>query len=111
MPLAVEELGLQADRVDHHFLVARLVEHVAHARAARRVVAVGEDQHDLAALDVVQHVDARVDRVVQARRVAELQILERADQVVAVVGERAAELNLVAERADLPLVVRAACGG
>ncbi len=60
---------------------------------------------DLPARDFVQHVDAGIDRVVQSRRVAELQILERADQVVAIAREGAAELDLVAEGADLSLVV------
>ena len=88
-PHAIEELGLQADGVDHRFLGLRLLEHVAHAAAARRVVAVGEDQHDLSRpVALVQHVDACVDGVVQARRVAELQVLERADQVVAIARER-----------------------
>ena len=49
---------------------------------------------------------ACVDGIVEARRVAELQIAQREDQVVAIVGELAAELDLVAERAHLPLVRR-----
>ena len=53
----------------------------------------------------VQHVDAGVDGVAQTGGVAELQILERANQVVAIVGERAAELDLVAEGPDLALVI------
>ena len=35
-----------------------------------------------------------------------MQILERADQIIAIAGELAAEFNLVAERPDLPFVVR-----
>ena len=88
MPLTVEVLGLHADRVDHRLFVARAIQHVAHPHAAGGVVAVGECEHDLAALDAAQHRDALVDCVVQAGRVAELQIVQREDQIVAIVGER-----------------------
>ena len=45
-------------------------------------------------------------RVVEARRVAEVELVERADQLVAIVGERAAQLDLVVEGADLRPVDR-----
>ena len=104
MRCTVEELRFEADRVDHHFFVARAIEHVAEADPAGRVVAVGEDEHDLAAVNRLEHLHALVDRVVEPRRVAELQIVEREDQIVAIVGELAAELNLVAEGAHLTVV-------
>ncbi len=57
--------------------------------SARRVLAVGEHQHDASAVDALQRVEAEGDRIVQPRGVAVLQILDVADQVVAVVRERA----------------------
>jgi hypothetical protein len=54
---------------------------------AGRIVAVGEGHDDLAAVVIRQQVDALVDRVVEPRRVAELQVPERPDQIVAVAGE------------------------
>ena len=84
---------------------ARAIAHVALFLPARGVVAVGEDDH-LPRPHPLQLVDAGVDGVVETRRVAELQILQRADEGIAIVGEPAAELDLVAEGADLALVIR-----
>ena len=103
-------LRFQPDRVHHHFFVAGAFEHGPEPDLARRVFAVGEHQDDAAAVDLLQRVEAGGDGVVQARRIAELQLVESADQLVAIVGEAAAQLNLVVERADLRAIGRAADG-
>src|SRR5262245_50734060 len=46
MPLAVEVLAPQANRITHHFLIARFIEHLALADRAVCVVAVGKHQSD-----------------------------------------------------------------
>ena len=75
---------------------------------ARRVVAVGKDQHDLAPLHGLQPLETLVDRVPEARRVAEVElVLQQVDQSIAIVDEAPrVELDLVAEFPDLRLVVR-----
>src|SRR6185503_3437316 len=104
--LPVEIGRLQANRVHHHFVLLSTIEHGAESRLAVRIVAVREHEHDFSTIDRLQHLDALIDCVPEARRVAVLQIAQRGDQVVAVVGELAAELDPVAERAHLPFVLR-----
>ena len=67
---------------------AAAIRHFARPDLARVVVAVGEDQHHLASRNTFQLRHALIDGVVQPRRVPEVQILQRADELVAVVGER-----------------------
>ena len=54
----------------------------------------------------LQLVEARGDRVPEPRAVAEIEILDVADQLVAIVREVRADLDLVVERADARLVGR-----
>ena len=56
----------------------------AEARPARRVVAVGEDEDHAAPFDPLQLVEARGDRVPQPRAVAEIELLDVADELVAI---------------------------
>ena len=110
MRCAVEVFALESDRVNHHFVGARAIDHRAEPDAARRVVAVGEDQNHAAAFDAFQLVEALADRVPQPRAVAVVEILDLRDQLVAIVGEAGVELNLVVERADASPCRRAAAG-
>ena len=50
------------------------------------VVAVGEDEDHPAAVDALQLVEARADRVPQPRPVAVVEILDVGDQLVAIVA-------------------------
>ena len=81
MPLAVEVVALEADRVDHHFFGARALDHRARAASARRVVAVGEHEHHAPSLDALQLVEARADRVPQPRAVAVVEVLDVGHQL------------------------------
>ena len=84
---AVEVVALEPDGVDHHLFELGHLQHFAPADLALRVLAVGEHQHHLAAVEARERLDARRDGVVQPGRVAELQAVELADQGVAVAGE------------------------
>ena len=98
-------MALEPDRVNHHFLGARAIDHGAQPGFARRVVAIGEHQNHAPSFEAFQLVQAHPNRVPQPRAIAVVQILGRADELVTVVREPGAHLNLVVERADLCLVV------
>ena len=74
--------------------------------AAAEIRAVGKQQYHLAALDFVELIEARVHRVVQARLVAEVEMLELGNQAVAVAGEPRGEFDLVVECPEGRFVVR-----
>ena len=104
--LPVEELGLEADAVDHHLVVARPLQRLSRSLAAAEIGAVGEQQNHLAPFHVLELVEARVHGVVETRLVAEVEMLQAADEAVAVAGEPGGELDLVVERTHGRLVVR-----
>ena len=100
-----QNLALEADRVNHHFLGARAIDDLAQAAvAAARVVAVGEDEDHAAAVDALQFIQARRDGIPETRGVAVVEVLDVGDELIAIVHEPRVELDPVVERADPRLV-------
>ncbi len=67
---------------------------------AGRVVAVGEDQYDAAPFDGFQLVESEQQGVEEARAVAVVEVADLGDQLIAVAGELAADLDPIVEGAD-----------
>ncbi len=107
VPVPAEVLVDQADGVDHHVLRARPVHHLADAHLARRVIAVGEHEHDLPSVHRLQPFEALVDRIIEAGWITEVQlVLQQVHEPIAIVDEiPRMELDFVAELPDLCLVV------
>jgi len=101
-----EPVRLAADRVNDDAAAARRVEDRLFREPARRVVAVGEDQHQRPRAIVRPQRQRELQRVAQRRRAARTNCSQRATQRLLVGGHPDGDLDVVREGDERRAIVR-----
>ena len=106
-----QRVGLDADRVDHDARAAGGVDDRVLGQPARRVMAVGEQEHQRPRAVARLELEREVDRIAQRRRAAPRHRAERRPDRLEIAGHRHAQVHHVREGDQRGAIVRPQGGG